>query len=149
MSQIQLPAAGRWFHRLAAHFSHIVRVQFKISLEEMRHICRRLGAGRPPLYRSPACELQVVRRQLCASTVIYDTRTDSAFLNGHRPVPGSSQLPLYMQQRGHRTALFQTTRFLKAVPRKKLSDLVNFLKILEKHYVSNDAIENAWILSNL
>jgi hypothetical protein len=53
------------------------------------------------------------------------------FLNGHWPVPGCSQLPLYMQQHGHRTAPLQTARFLKAVPRKKLSDIVNFLKSLE------------------
>jgi hypothetical protein len=86
----------RCFHWLAAFF-HIVRVQFKISLEEMRHICRRLGAGRPPLWRSLAWELQVVRWHLCASTVISDAQTTSAFLNGHRAVPGCSQLPLYMQ----------------------------------------------------
>jgi hypothetical protein len=36
-----------------------------------------------------------------------------------------------MQQRGHRTAPRQTARFLKAVPRKKLSDNVHFLKSLE------------------
>jgi hypothetical protein len=41
-------------------FFYIVRVQFKISLEEMRHICRRLGADLPPLWRSPVWELQVV-----------------------------------------------------------------------------------------
>jgi hypothetical protein len=113
-------------------FFHIVRVQFKISLEEKRHICRRLGADQPPLWRSPAWELQVVQRQLCTSTVISDARTSSAFLNGHRPVPGCSQLLLYMQQHGHRRAPLQTARFLKAVPRKKkLSDIVNFLKSLE------------------
>jgi hypothetical protein len=100
-------------------FLHIVRVQFKISLEEMHHICRRLGAGRPPLWRSPAWELQIVRRQLCAITVISDTRTASAFLNGDRPVPGCLQLQLYMQQHGYRTAPLQTTQFLKAVPQKK------------------------------
>jgi hypothetical protein len=38
---------------------------------------------------------------------------------------------IYMQQHGHRTAPLQTARFLKAVPRKKLSDIVNFLKSLE------------------
>jgi hypothetical protein len=76
-------------------------------------------------------ELQVVRRQLCTSTVISDARTASAFLNGHRLVPGCSQLPLYMQQHGHRTAPLQTARFLKAVPQKNLSDIVNFLKSLE------------------
>jgi hypothetical protein len=64
-------------------FFHIVLVQFKISLKEMLHICRRLGADRPPLWRSPAWELQVVRRQLCTSTVISDARTASAFLSGH------------------------------------------------------------------
>jgi hypothetical protein len=106
-------------------------VQFKFSLEEMRHICRRLGADRRLLWRSPAWELQVVRRQLCTSTVISDDRTASTFLNGHRPVPECSQLPLYMQQHGHRTAPLQTARFLKAVPRKKLSYIVNFLKSLE------------------
>jgi hypothetical protein len=36
-----------------------------------------------------------------------------------------------MQQHGHRLAPLQTARFLKAVPRKKLSDIVNFLKSLE------------------
>jgi hypothetical protein len=97
----------------------------------MRHICRRLGADRPPLWRSPAWELQVVRQQVCTSTVISDARTASTFLNGHRPVPGCSQLPLYMQQHGHRTAPLQTARFPKGVPRKKLSDIVNFLKSLE------------------
>ena len=122
-------------------FFHIVRVQFKISLEEMCQCAtyvavwvqngRRLGAERSPLWRSPAWELQVLRRHLCTSTVISDARTASAFLNDHRPVPGCSQLPLYMQQYGHRTAPFQTTRFLKAVLRKKLSDIVNFLKSLE------------------
>jgi hypothetical protein len=60
-------------------FFHIVQVQFKISLEEMPYIFRCLGAGRPPLWRSPAWELQVVRRQLCTSTVISDHRTASAF----------------------------------------------------------------------
>jgi hypothetical protein len=127
-------------------------VQFKISLEEMRHVCRRLGADRPSLWRSPAWELQVMRRQLCISTVISDARTASAFLNGHRPVPEFSQLPLYMQQHGHRMAPLQTVRLLKAVQRKKLSDIVNFLNffgILKKHHVSNDATENAWFLSNL
>jgi hypothetical protein len=127
-------------------------MQFKISLEEMRHICRRLGAARLLLWRSPAWELQVVRRQLCTSTVISDARTASTFLNGHRSVPEYSQLQLYMQQHGHRTAPLQTAGFLKAVPRKKLSDIVNFLKSLEfwrKHHVSNDATENAWFLSNL
>jgi hypothetical protein len=112
-------------------FFHIVQVQFKINLEEMRQICRRLGADRPPLWRSPAWELQVVRRQLCTSTVISDVRTASAFLNGHRPVPGCSQLLQYMQQHGHRPAPLQTARFLKTVPQKKLSDIVNFLKNLE------------------
>jgi hypothetical protein len=111
-------------------FFHIVRVQIKISVEEMHHICRRLDADRPPLWRSPAWELQVVRRQLCSNTVISDTRTASAFLNSHRPVPGCSQLQLYMQQHGHRTAPLQTVRFLKAVPRK-LSDIVYSLKSLE------------------
>jgi hypothetical protein len=111
-------------------FFHIVRVQFKISLQEVRHICRRLGADRPPLWLSLVWKLQVVRRQLCTSTVISDAWTASALLNGHRPVPECSQLPLYMQQRGHRTTPLQTARFLKAVPRKK-SDIVNFLKSLE------------------
>jgi hypothetical protein len=72
-----------------------------------------------------------MRRQLCTSTVISDARTASAFLNGHWPVPECSQLPRYMQQHGHRTAPFQTARILKAVPQKKLSDIVNFLKSLE------------------
>jgi hypothetical protein len=54
----------------------------------------------------------------------------SAFLNGHQPVPGCSQLPQYMQQHGHRTTPLQIARFLKAVPRKKNSD-VNFLKSME------------------
>jgi hypothetical protein len=71
-------------------FFHIVRVQFKISMEEMRHICRHLGTGRPSLWRSPAWELLVVRRQLCASMVVSDARTASAFFNGHRPVPPPS-----------------------------------------------------------
>jgi hypothetical protein len=108
-----------------------VRVQFKISLEEMRHICRRLGADRPPLWRSPVCELQIVQRQLCTNSVISDARAAFTFLSGHWTVPGCSQLPLYMQQHGHRTAPLQTARFLKTVPRKKLSDIVNFLKNLE------------------
>jgi hypothetical protein len=59
-----------------------------------------------------------------------------------------------MQQHGHRTAPLQIVQFLKEVPQKKLSDIVNFLKSLEiwsltKHHVSNDANENAWFLSNL
>jgi hypothetical protein len=112
-------------------FFHIVRVQFKISLEEMRHMCLRLGADRPLLWRSLEWELQVVRRQLYTSTVISNARTASAFLNCHRSVPECSHLPLYMQQHGHRTAPLQTARFLKVVPRKKLSDIVNFLKSLE------------------
>jgi hypothetical protein len=96
-------------------------------------------------------ELQVVRRQLYANTVISDARTVSDFLNGQQPVLGCPQLPLYMQQHGHRTAPFQTAPFLKADPLKKLSDIVNFLKVwnLEKHHVSNDATENASFLSNL
>jgi hypothetical protein len=127
-------------------------VQFKICLEEMRHLCRRLGADQPPLGRSLAWELQVVRRQLCTSTVISDARTHSAFLNGHRPVPGCSQLLLYMQQHGHRTAPFQTARFLKAVSRKKVVRHCEFSEkfgILEKHHVSNNATKNAWFLNNL
>jgi hypothetical protein len=36
-----------------------------------------------------------------------------------------------MQQHGHRTAPLQTARFRKAVPRKKLSDIVYFMKSLE------------------
>jgi hypothetical protein len=90
-----------------------------------------LGADQLPLWRSPAWELQVVRRHLCTSTVISDARTASAFLNDLWPVPGCSQLPLYKQQHGHRTAPLQIARFLKAVPRKKLSHIVNFLKSLE------------------
>ena len=133
-------------------FFHIVRVQFKISLEEMRHICRRLGADRPPLWRSPAWELQVVRQQLCTSTIISDARTASAFQNGHRPLHECSQLPLYMQQHGHRTAPLQTTRFLKAVTRKKVVRHCEFSEkfgILEKHRVANNTTENAWFLGNL
>jgi hypothetical protein len=101
-------------------FFHIVRVQFKIGLEEIHHICRRLGVDRSPLWRSPALELQVVRRQLCAITVIPDARTASTFLNDHRPVPGCLQIQLYMQQHGHHTAPLQTARFLKAVLQKKV-----------------------------
>jgi hypothetical protein len=78
-------------------FFHIVRVQFKISLEEMRNICRRLGAGRPPLWQSPAWELQVVRRQLCFSTVDF-------FRFSQRSPAGAWLLALYMLQHGHRTA---------------------------------------------
>jgi hypothetical protein len=62
VSQIQLPPAEFYLPLVSpacSSFFHIVRVQFKISLEEMRHICRRWGAGRPPLWRSPAWELQV------------------------------------------------------------------------------------------
>jgi hypothetical protein len=97
----------------------------------MRHICRRLGAARPPLWLSPAWELQVVRRQLCTSRIISDARTASVFLKGYRPLPGCSQLPLYMQRHGHCTIPSQTARFLKAVPRKKSLDIINFLKCLE------------------
>jgi hypothetical protein len=68
------------------------------------------------LWRSPARELQVV----CASTVIPNVQTASTFLNDHRPVPGCSQLPLYMQQHGHHRAPLQTSQFLKAVPQKKV-----------------------------
>jgi hypothetical protein len=71
-----------------------------------------------------------VRRQLCTSTVISDAWTNSAFLNGHRPVPGCSQLP-HICKHGHRTTPLQTARFLKPVPRKMLSNIVNFLKSLE------------------
>jgi hypothetical protein len=59
-------AAGRFL--VAGDFTglplifHIVWVQFKISLEEMHHICHRWGADRPSLWRSPAWELQVLRR---------------------------------------------------------------------------------------
>jgi hypothetical protein len=42
-------------------FFHIVRVQLKISLEEMLHICRRLGEIRPLLWLSPAWELLASR----------------------------------------------------------------------------------------
>jgi hypothetical protein len=66
---------------------------------------------------------------------------DFRFFSGHRPVPGCSQLSLYMQQHGHRTAPLQTARFLKAVPRKKLSDIEYFMKSLE--FWRNDATENA------
>jgi hypothetical protein len=92
-----------------------------------------------------------VRRQLCASTVISDAWTASAFLNGYRPVPGCSQLSLFKQQHGHRTARLQIAQFLEVVPRKKFSDteFSEKLGILEKHNVSNDATENAWFLSNL
>jgi hypothetical protein len=83
------------------------------------------------MWRSPAWELQVVRRQLYTSTVISDAQTTSLFLNGHQLVPGCSQLPLYMQQHGHRTAPLQTAQFLRAVSRKKLSGIVNFLKNVE------------------
>jgi hypothetical protein len=107
-------------------------VQFKISLEEMRHICRRLGADQPLLWRSPAWELQVVRRQLCTSTVISDARMASAFLNGHRPVPGCSQLLLYIcssmvTARNH----FRPPDSSKQFREKQFSDIVNFLKSLE------------------
>jgi hypothetical protein len=57
-----------------------------------------------------------------------------------------------MQQHGHRVAPFQTARFLKAVPRKKVVRLCEFSEnfgILEKHHVSNDATENAWFVSNI
>jgi hypothetical protein len=55
-----------------------------------------------------------------------------------------------MQQHGHRTAPLQTARFLKA--EKKVVIHCEFSEkfgILEKNHVSNDATENAWILSNL
>jgi hypothetical protein len=51
----------RWFYRLAAHFC-IARVHFKISLEEMHHICRRWGAGRLLYPPSPEWELEFVKR---------------------------------------------------------------------------------------
>jgi hypothetical protein len=52
-----------------------------------------------------------------------------------------------MQQHGHRTVPLQTARFLKAVFRH--CEFSEKFGILEKHHVSNDAIENAWFLSNL
>jgi hypothetical protein len=108
----------------------------------MRHICRRLDADRLPLWRSPAWEMQVVWRHLCISAVISDTRMASAFLNGHRPVPECTQLPLYMQQHGHHTAPLQTARFSekKVVRNCEFSEKFG---ILEKHHTSNDAPENA------
>jgi hypothetical protein len=108
-------------------------VQFKINLEEMRHICRRLGADRPPLWRSPAWEPQVVWRQLCTSTVISDARTASAFLTGHRPVHGCSQLPLYTVYAAAWSPHGTTSDRLipKSSSVKKLSDIVNFLRSLE------------------
>jgi hypothetical protein len=134
-----LTAAGRFL--VAGGFTglplifHIVRVQFKISLEEMHHIYRRLGADRPPLWRSPAWELQVVRRQLCTSTVISDVGTASAFFNDHWPVPGCSQLPLYMQQHGHRTShrpILQSSSAKKEVVRH--CDFSVKFGILENHH---------------
>jgi hypothetical protein len=57
--------------------------------------------------------------------------TTPASLNSHQLVPWCSQLPLYKQQCGHRTKPLQIARFLETVPRKKLSDIVNFLKSLK------------------
>jgi hypothetical protein len=66
--------------------------------------------------------------QLYTNTVISDARMTPVFLSGHRPVPKCSQLPLYTQEHGYCTAPPQAARFLEAVPRKKFSDIVNFLK---------------------
>jgi hypothetical protein len=79
----------------------------------------------------PGMGNQVLQRQLCTSTIIFNARTATVFLNGQRPVPGCSQLQLYIQQHGHCTAPIRIARFFKAVPQKKMSDIVNFLKILE------------------
>jgi hypothetical protein len=135
-------------------FFHIVRVQLKISLEEMRHIYHRLGAGRSPLWLSPTYELQVKRRQLCASTVIPDAQTAFAFLNGHRPVPGCSQLPLYIVYAAARSPHGTTLDCLisQSSSAKKVVRYCEFSEkfgSLEKHHVSNNATENAWFLSNL
>jgi hypothetical protein len=57
-----------------------------------------------------------------------------------------------MQQHGNRTAPFQTARFRKPVPRKKVVRHCEFSEkfgILKKHHVSNDANKNAWFLNNL
>jgi hypothetical protein len=157
VSQINLPQADSQLPVVSPacrSFFHIVWVLFKISLDEMHHIhvCRLLGADWLLLWRCQAWEVQVMQRQLCASTIISDARTASAFLNSHRPVPGCLQLPLYMQQQGHRTAPLQIGRFLNAVPQKKVARHCEFSEmfgILEKHHVSNDGTENAWFLSNL
>jgi hypothetical protein len=150
----------RSFHRLAVHFPTSLCVQLKISWKEIRHICRRWGAGQPLLWRSLAWELYVEKSSLiptgpssatqvalssgscCASADMSDSRTAPAFLNGHRPVPRCSQLPLYKQQHNRLRAPFQTARFLEAIPRKKVFGHSEFSKkfgIMAKHHLSNDA----------
>jgi hypothetical protein len=91
-----------------------------------------LGADRPPLWCSPAWELQIVQRQLCTSTVISDARTASAFLNGHRPrcLDARSSYDICsstVTARHH----FRPPDSSKQLRVKKLADIVNFLKSLE------------------
>jgi hypothetical protein len=90
----------------------------------------------PPLWRSPAWELQVEKYvvsyrwiparpqkwRLAVAIVrqygLSDAQTASAFLNGHRPMPERLQLPPNQQKCGHCTASLQIKRFHEANSQK-------------------------------
>jgi hypothetical protein len=150
----------RWFHRVAAHHTGAFQNQLGKKCATYVSVGGQAGcpcgAARCGNYKSKkvvSYRWVSVRLQLCACTVISDAWTAPAFLNGHRPVPGCSQLPQYEQQRGHRTAPLQTRPIPRSSSVKKVVRHCTFFPekfgILEKHHVSNDATENAWFLSNL
>jgi hypothetical protein len=87
-----------------------------------------------------------MQRQLCTSTVISDVWTAFAFLNGYRPVPGRSQLPLlYAAARSPHDTTSDRPIPQNSSAKKVVRHCEFFEKfgILEKHHVSNDATENA------
>jgi hypothetical protein len=133
--------------------NHIVRVQFKISLEEMRHICRRLGADRPPLWRSPAWVPQVVQRQLCTSTGHF--RHPDSFRFSQRSPAGGWMLaaPTIYAAALSPHGTTSDRPIPQSSSAKKLSDIVNFLKSLKFWrnimYQIMQFTENARFLSNL
>jgi hypothetical protein len=109
-------------------------VKFKIGLEEMRHICRR--------FKRFGCRLVAVVAQpgmgtaSCVAAVVHQYghfRRPDGFRFYQQLPAGAWMLaaPTIYAEHGHRTAPLQIARFLKAVLRKKLSDIVNFLKSLE------------------
>jgi hypothetical protein len=133
-------------------------VQFKISFEEMRHICRRLGAERSPF----GCRTVAVVAQPGMGTASLTTasvhqyghfRRPDGFRFSQRSPAGAWKLAaptIYAAARSpHGTTsdrpIPQSSSAKKVVRHCEFSEKFG---ILEKHHVSNDAIENAWFQSN-
>jgi hypothetical protein len=133
-------------------FFHIVQVQFKISLEEIRHICRRLGADQPPLWRSLAWELYKSCGGSCHQCDHF--RRPDGFRFSQLSPAGAWMLAAPTIYAAERSPHGTTSD--RPIPQSNSTKIVvrhcefsEKFEILEKHHVSNDATENAWFMSNL